>query len=240
MTSPSPALLEPRGSLLLASPRYPPLPPVSIAFAPRRRADLALSNGAGRDAAARFAPRCVRGGAGHPPASGAGRLGVPAAAADEGPGGGRCGAGAVAGDRGHHRGGPATALAPSEGHRRRGARGRAACKCASPQPCRRLESRLAAAAQDYAEAAKLRDAIKELEQQSVSASLRASEWAVEVDPRFRLGQRVWHARKGYRGVVVGWDRRCCEGEEWAAQQEEEGGLKAGANQFFYHVLVDDR
>lgn len=35
-------------------------------------------------------------------------------------------------------------------------------------------------AQDYAEAARLRDKLKDLEQQSVSASLRASEWDLQV------------------------------------------------------------
>ena len=35
-----------------------------------------------------------------------------------------------------------------------------------------------------------------------------------VDPQLRLGQRVEHKGTGMAGVVVGWDRACCEGEEW--------------------------
>jgi Hemimethylated DNA-binding protein YccV like len=35
-----------------------------------------------------------------------------------------------------------------------------------------------------------------------------------VEPRLRLGQRVTHNVAGFHGVVVGWDRACCESERW--------------------------
>lgn len=43
----------------------------------------------------------------------------------------------------------------------------------------------------------------------------AGEWNVRTEPKFRLGQRVLHAKFNYRGVVVGWDYGCCETEEFA-------------------------
>lgn len=42
-----------------------------------------------------------------------------------------------------------------------------------------------------------------------------------------------------RGVVTGWDARCCEGEEWVAASGA-AGLAQGLAQPFYHVLVDQR
>jgi hypothetical protein len=38
-----------------------------------------------------------------------------------------------------------------------------------------------------------------------------------VEPQFRIGQRVEHKENGMTGVIVGWDRACCESEKW--QQE---------------------
>ena len=72
--------------------------------------------------------------------------------------------------------------------------------------------------EDYAEAAKIRDELTNLEKAAQMAALRASEFDVQMQPRFRLGQRVWRAsragRGAYRGTVIGWDARCCETEEW--------------------------
>jgi hypothetical protein len=35
-----------------------------------------------------------------------------------------------------------------------------------------------------------------------------------VDVQFRIGQRVEHRTHGMTGVVVGWDRACCESTAW--------------------------
>lgn len=35
-----------------------------------------------------------------------------------------------------------------------------------------------------------------------------------VEPALRLGQRVEHKGSGMTGVVVGWDRACCESDAW--------------------------
>lgn len=43
----------------------------------------------------------------------------------------------------------------------------------------------------------------------------ATRIAVE-EPRFALGEMVVHSRKGFRGVVCGWDLACCESSEWQA------------------------
>jgi Hemimethylated DNA-binding protein YccV like len=43
-----------------------------------------------------------------------------------------------------------------------------------------------------------------------------------VEPRLRLGQRVRHTGNGMAGVVVGWDRACCEKEGW----RERNGVRA--------------
>lgn len=53
-------------------------------------------------------------------------------------------------------------------------------------------------------------------------------------PVLRLGQRVLHKQLGYRGVVVGWDMRCCESEEWIAAARV-GECGRGIGQPFYHV-----
>jgi hypothetical protein len=86
----------------------------------------------------------------------------------------------------------------------------------------------------YADAAKYRDLLAELEKRSKQAAAAASEWsgagaAAGAPPRLlRLGQRVVHRGSGYRGVVVGWDAACCEDEEWVARSgaaELAGGLQ---------------
>lgn len=52
---------------------------------------------------------------------------------------------------------------------------------------------------------------------------------------FDLGQLVEHKVHDYRGVICGYDRGCCESEEWKSNQTTP--LSA---QPFYHVLVDER
>lgn len=92
----------------------------------------------------------------------------------------------------------------------------------------------------YADAAVLRDRLKELEDASSRVQALAAEWSVGgPGPRLRLGQRVIHTQHGYRGVVCGWDEVCCEGEEWQAAADVQA-LSGGVGQHFYHVLVDMR
>lgn len=112
----------------------------------------------------------------------------------------------------------------------------------------RTEMARAVEAENYAEAARYRDLLKELDTQSKRAAALAAEWDTSssgaggggaAGPKLRLGQRVTHAELGYRGVVVGWDSRCCESEDWMQQAKVEG-LKHGPGQIFYHLLVDAR
>ncbi|GBG00504.1 hypothetical protein Rsub_13266 [Raphidocelis subcapitata] len=90
----------------------------------------------------------------------------------------------------------------------------------------------------YADAAKYRDLLAELEKRSKQAAAAASEWR-SAAPLLRLGQRVVHRGSGYRGAVVGWDAACCEDEEWV-ERSGAGKLEGGLKQPFYHVLVDVR
>ncbi|KAL4444009.1 hypothetical protein ABPG75_011746 [Micractinium tetrahymenae] len=55
--------------------------------------------------------------------------------------------------------------------------------------------------------------------------------------RFQVGQLLRHRRYQYRGVIVGWDLRCCASEEWM-QQMGVDRLPGGRSQPFYHVLPD--
>lgn len=105
-----------------------------------------------------------------------------------------------------------------------------------------LKAQLAEAveAEKYDEAAGLRDRLRQLEEAAAAAADAASQYLCPVDePRFALGEMVVHSSKGYRGVICGWDMTCCEGSEW---QEAAGvsQLRQGADQVFYHVLVDAR
>jgi hemimethylated DNA binding protein len=56
---------------------------------------------------------------------------------------------------------------------------------------------------------------------------------------YDLGQCVTHKESGYRGVVVGWDRECKQGDEWCKRTGVDE-LSKGRVQPFYHVLVDMR
>ncbi|CAG9460536.1 unnamed protein product [Pedinophyceae sp. YPF-701] len=104
----------------------------------------------------------------------------------------------------------------------------------------RSEMEKAVAAEDYQLAAEIRDQIRQLEISSLQQSLLASDRDIRLaEPKFRLGQRVWHATKGYRGVIAGWDLHCCETEEWA-RKAGVSDLDDGVAQLFYNVLVDLR
>ena len=43
--------------------------------------------------------------------------------------------------------------------------------------------------------------------------------------------------QGYHGVIVGWDRTCCEDDAWRSLAQVDR-LARRENQPFYHVLVD--
>ncbi|KAL4857449.1 Clp protease adapter protein ClpF [Chlorella vulgaris] len=95
----------------------------------------------------------------------------------------------------------------------------------------------AAAAERYDDAAALRDRLRKLE---AAAAEAAAQYLCPVEePRFTLGEMVVHTTKGYRGVVCGWDLACCEGTEWQ-QAAGVSELANGADQVFYHLLVDSR
>eukprot|EP00892_Ulva_mutabilis_P012219 jgi/Ulvmu1/936/UM102_0019.1 len=95
-------------------------------------------------------------------------------------------------------------------------------------------------AQDFALAATLRDKMRTLKEKT--APLEA---AAEPDaPRLALGQRVLLrdssvAAAGLAGVVVGWDRQCCEGSAWK-ERNGVAALSQGEDQVFYHLLLDMR
>ncbi|GIL48759.1 hypothetical protein Vafri_5212 [Volvox africanus] len=107
----------------------------------------------------------------------------------------------------------------------------------------RSEMQRAVEAENYGDAAKYRDLLRELETQVKKAVALAAEWDTSstsaAGPQLRLGQRVMHRQLGYRGVVVGWDSQCCESEDWIAQAKVKE-LKGGTRQVFYHLLVDAR
>lgn len=102
----------------------------------------------------------------------------------------------------------------------------------------RTEMQRAVEEERYADAAKYRDMLAELERASKRAQALADEFGAGA-PVLRLGQRVLHATHGYRGVVVGWDRQCCETEEWLERSGAQD-LRRGTRQTFYHLLVDVR
>ncbi|GFR46804.1 hypothetical protein Agub_g8437, partial [Astrephomene gubernaculifera] len=108
----------------------------------------------------------------------------------------------------------------------------------------RSEMQRAVEAENYSAAARYRDLLRQLDQETRRAAALAAEWdtapgGAPAGPRLRLGQRVLHRQLGYRGVVVGWDPACCESEDWAVQAKVEA-LRRGTRQPFYHLLVDAR
>ncbi len=76
----------------------------------------------------------------------------------------------------------------------------------------------------YADAATLRDKLKELEDASAAAQALAAEWGTDaVQPKLRLGQRVMHKTLGYRGVVCGYvlvEGDGCGGGGWGVIVKE--------------------
>lgn len=99
----------------------------------------------------------------------------------------------------------------------------------------RSEMQRAVEAERYQDAASFKTLLSELEKESKRSQAAASEAQIS-KLRLRLGQRVVHQSEGYQGVVVGWDRQCCESEDWinTAQCEQ------FREEPFYHVLVDER
>eukprot|EP00250_Pteridium_aquilinum_P013114 c21137_g1_i1 orf=394-1674(-) len=92
--------------------------------------------------------------------------------------------------------------------------------------------------EDYNGAAELRDQISKLEAESLAAAARALAFQ-NVEYNFRLGQKVVHAKYGYRGVVCGMDPLCSESDSWCSSALIQQ-LSRGKNQPFYQVLVDMR
>ncbi|TKY69617.1 F-box only protein 21 [Spatholobus suberectus] len=90
--------------------------------------------------------------------------------------------------------------------------------------------------EDYALAAELRDEISKLEAESLAASAKAlaHENALYA---FRLGQKVRHKKFGYKAVICGMDRVCCESSSWMENAQVKK-LSRGSTQPFYQVLVD--
>lgn len=61
--------------------------------------------------------------------------------------------------------------------------------------------------------------------------------STEVKFKFRLGQKIRHARLGYRGVICGMDWQCIESPDWMEKNSVDA-LERGRQQPFYQVLVD--
>lgn len=103
----------------------------------------------------------------------------------------------------------------------------------------RSELQRAVESEDYAEAAKIRDQLANLEEgASKLASSLESQREDQPQQMYQLGQRFVHAQKGYQGVIVGWDMTCCEDDEWR-ERAQVSRLARRENQPFYHVLVDE-
>lgn len=104
----------------------------------------------------------------------------------------------------------------------------------------RTEMQRAVEEERYADAAKYRDLLAEIEKQSQQAQAAAAQLAAAAQPVLKLGQRVLHKDLGYRGVVAGWDTSCCEEDEWKATVRKVLRTEKGFGQPYYHVLVDVR
>eukprot|EP01023_Acetabularia_acetabulum_P000188 TRINITY_DN10083_c0_g1_i10.p3 TRINITY_DN10083_c0_g1~~TRINITY_DN10083_c0_g1_i10.p3 ORF type:complete len:348 (+),score=48.51 TRINITY_DN10083_c0_g1_i10:115-1158(+) len=110
------------------------------------------------------------------------------------------------------------------------------------------EMQRAVSEERYEDAAKLRDDIQQLgntqNRESDKVALNAEWECVASPPKYKLGQRVCKSKGDtrspkhcHKAVIVGWDRQCCESEEWA-KQNKVSDLKAGCCQPFYHLLID--
>ncbi|KAK9808147.1 hypothetical protein WJX73_001973 [Symbiochloris irregularis] len=109
--------------------------------------------------------------------------------------------------------------------------------------CMRLQQELQEAIEkeDYAEATRLRDAVKGVQDRREDAAGRLTRTRDDLNRqrKYKLGQRVLHATLGYRGLICGWDAACVEQEEWQ-RDADTASLREGEKQPFYHVLVDAR
>ncbi|KAF1811189.1 YccV-like-domain-containing protein [Eremomyces bilateralis CBS 781.70] len=56
--------------------------------------------------------------------------------------------------------------------------------------------------------------------------------------KYRVGQMMKHARYGYTGLVVGWDSKCEQSEEWIRTMNVDA-LGGGRSQAFYLVRASD-
>ena len=68
-------------------------------------------------------------------------------------------------------------------------------------------------------------------------------WEVTQQPeegviKYDLGQCLTHRKFGYKGVIIGWDTKCRQPEEWCKAMEIDT-LSRGRKQPFYHVLVHE-
>jgi F-box protein 21 len=57
----------------------------------------------------------------------------------------------------------------------------------------------------------------------------------EIDVEYDVGTVFHHARYGYTGVIVGWDRRCNQTSDWQVMQGV-ANLNGGSKQPFYEVV----
>ena len=64
-------------------------------------------------------------------------------------------------------------------------------------------------------------------QEANAAAEAEQEVQRQVQPQLRLGQRVIHKPTDMQGVVVGWDRACCEGAEWRSVNETSSLQRVG-------------
>ncbi|RDW67908.1 hypothetical protein BP6252_09304 [Coleophoma cylindrospora] len=55
---------------------------------------------------------------------------------------------------------------------------------------------------------------------------------------YKVGQVFQHRRYGYTAVIIGWDKECGMNSDWRVQNQVQD-LSRGANQSFYHALVED-
>lgn len=61
----------------------------------------------------------------------------------------------------------------------------------------------------------------------------------EAAPRYDLGMLLVHKKYAYRGVIVGYDEKCLQDDDWIERMGVDK-LERGRDQPFYHVLVDSR
>jgi len=94
---------------------------------------------------------------------------------------------------------------------------------------------LHAAKEEYAEAALLRDSLAMLQLRRRVMEMELKENAQRV--HLKVGQVIRHRKYDYKGVIVGYDRRCAAPESWIRHMGVDT-LPHGRHQPFYHVLCD--